>query len=191
LTTLPKIITSDDTFEKYDFSSILNEKDKHQAISIISELIDSGIYFTNGPLYQTKSNLFGRNEDCWLKLRMSFIFSCFMYLKTEVQIKHISAWGVKTSNAIVEDREDLWHEHQISKQNKAISGILYLHIPDDVENFDLAGTEFAPNGLEDPERLFLRPDPWSWFIYPSNVYHRPCPPTSSQFRYIVAADMEF
>lgn len=191
MTTSNNIIVSDDTFTKYDFSSVITEKDKLQAMSMIKEIIDAGRYFENGPKFQTKENLFGRHDECWLKLRMSFIFSCFMYLKTEVQIKHISAWSFMTSNAIVEDREDLWHEHHLTKQNKSVSGIFYLNIPDDVENFDLAGTEFAPNGLQNPERVFLKPEPYCWFIYPSNVYHRPCPPTSSQFRYIVAADLEF
>ena len=125
------------------------------------------------------------------KLRMSFIFSVFMYLKTEVPIKNMQAWSFMTSNDTVEDREDLWHTHHLTKQNKSISGIFYLHIPDDVENFDMSGTEMAPNGMSDPQRVFVRPSPFSWLIYPSNVYHRPTPPQSSQFRYIVAADMEF
>jgi hypothetical protein len=191
LTTSNNIITSDDTFSKYDFSSIITEQDKLQAMSIIKEIIDDGRYFENGPKFQTKENLFGRHEDCWLKLRMSFIFSCFMYLKTEVQIKHISAWSFMTSNAIVEDRDDLWHTHHLTKQNKSISGIPYLHIPEDVLNFDMSGTEFAPNGMDDPSRVFVRPSPYSWIIYPSNIYHRPTAPTSNNFRFIVAADMEF
>lgn len=186
-----KIIVSDDTFTKYDFSSIITEQDKLQAMESIKNIVDSGNYFENSPLYQTKENLFSLHEDCWLKLRMSFIFSCFMYLKTEVQIKNMMAWSFMTSNATVEDRNDLWHTHHLTKQNKSISGIFYLHIPEDVLNFDMSGTEMAPNGMENSERVFVRPTPYSWLIYPSNVYHRPTPPQSNQFRYIVAADMEF
>lgn len=191
MTTSNNIVVTNDTFTKYDFSSIITEVDKQQAMRIIKEIIDSGNYFENGPKYQTKENLFARHEDCWLKLRMSFIFSVFMYLKTEVPIKNMQAWSFMTSNDTVEDREDLWHTHHLTKQNKSISGIFYLHIPDDVENFDMSGTEMAPNGMADPQRVFVRPSPFSWLIYPSNVYHRPTPPQSSQFRYIVAADMEF
>ena len=140
MTTSNKIIVSDDTFTKYDFSSVITEKDKIQAME---------------------------------------------------SIKNMMAWSFMTSNATVEDRNDLWHTHHLTKQNKSISGIFYLHIPEDVLNFDMSGTEMAPNGMENPERVFVRPTPYSWLIYPSNVYHRPTPPQSNQFRYIVAADMEF
>ena len=191
MTTSNNIVVTNDTFTKYDFSSIITEVDKQQAMATIKSIIDAGHYFENSPKYQTKENLFARHEDCWLKLRMSFIFSVFMYLKTEVPIKNMQAWSFMTSNATTEDREDLWHTHHLTKQNKSISGIFYLHIPNDVDNFDMSGTEMAPNGMEDPERVFVRPSPFSWIIYPSNVYHRPTPPQSNQFRYIVAADMEF
>ena len=191
LTTSNNIITSDDTFSKYDFSSVFTVTDKMQAMTTIKDVIDSGKYFENSPLYQTKENLFSRHEDCWLKLRMSFIFSCFMYLRTEVQIKNMQAWSFMTSNATTEDRDDLWHTHHLTKQNKSISGIFYLHIPEDVLNFDMSGTEFAPNGMDDASRVFVRPSPYSWIIYPSNIYHRPTAPTSNNFRFIVAADMEF
>lgn len=191
LTISNNIISSNETFTRYDFSSVINETDKQQAMSVIKEIIDSGKYFENSPKYQTKENIFGRYEECFLKLRMSFIFSCFMYLRTEVQIKNMQAWSFMTSDATKENRDDLWHTHHLTKQNKSLSGIFYLNIPDDVENFDMCGTEFAPNGMNDSERIFLKPTPYSWIIYPSSVYHRPTPPQSSQFRYIVAADMEF
>ena len=178
-------------FTKYDFSSTIYQIDNIQAMSAIKQIINNGGFFENSPKYQTKENLFARHEDCFLKLRMSFIFSCFMYLKTEVAIKNMMAWSFMTSNATTENRDDLWHTHHLTKSNKSLSGIYYLNIPDDVENFDMSGTEFAPNGMSDPERVFLKPSPFSWIIYPSNIYHRPTPPQSSQFRYIVAADMEF
>lgn len=183
-------IYNDETFTKYDFSSVFFEKDTEQAISVIKSIIDSGNYFENSPKYQTKENIFNRHEDCFLKLRMSFIFSCFMYLKTEVPIKNIMAWSFMTSNETKENRDDLWHTHHLTKQNKSLSGIFYLHIPDDAE-YQTSGTEFATMGLENSERKILVPSPNSWFIYPSNIYHRPMPPQSKQYRFIVAADMEF
>jgi len=190
LTISNNFIYNDDTFTKYDFSSVFTEKDTEQAMQVIKSIIDSGNYFENSPKYQTKENIFNRYEDCFLKLRMSFIFSCFMYLKTEVPIKNVMAWSFMTSNATSENREDLWHTHHLTKQNKSISGIFYLHIPDDAD-YKTSGTEFAVNGLNDSERKLLVPSPNCWFIYPSNIYHRPTAPQSNQFRYIVAADMEF
>jgi hypothetical protein len=191
LTTSNNIIVGNDTFSKYDFSSVFTEADKKQAMSVIKNIIDSGNYFENSPKYQTKENIFNRHEQCFLKLRMSFIFSCFMYLRTEVPIKNMMAWSFMTSNDTTEDRNDLWHTHHLTKQNKSISGIFYLHIPEDVDSFETSGTEFAPNGMSDPERLLVHPSPYSWVIYPSNIYHRPTAPQSSQFRFVVAADLEF
>lgn len=191
LTTSNNIIVSNDTFTRYDFSSVITQNDIKLAIADIKSIIDSGKYFIHSPKYQTEENLFARHEEHWLKLRMSFIFSCFMYLKTEVPIKNMQAWSFMTSNAITEDRDDLWHTHHLTKSNKSISGIFYLHIPDDVQDFDMSGTEFAPQGMANSERVFLRPTPLSWIIYPSSVYHRPTPPQSSKFRFIVAADLEF
>jgi hypothetical protein len=190
LTDSDKFIYNDDTFAKYDFSSVFSKKDTDQAMQVIKSIIDSGNYFENSPKYQTKENIFNRHEDCFLKLRMSFIFSCFMYLKTEVPIKNLMAWSFMTSNATNEDREDLWHTHHLTKQNKSISGIFYLHIPEDAD-YKTSGTEFATNGVDNPERKLLVPSPNSWFIYPSNIYHRPTPPQSSEFRFVVAADLEF
>jgi hypothetical protein len=60
-----------------------------------------------------------------------------------------------------------------------------------VDNYDTCGTEFAPNGLEDSERVFVKPTPYSWLIYPGKIWHRPGIVQSFQDRYVIAADMEF
>ena len=67
----------------------------------------------------------------------------------------------------------------------------YLHLPEQVQAFDLAGTELAPNGLEGEGKYIA---PWRtghWMIYPGKVWHRPGILQSTESRYIVAADMEF
>ncbi len=88
-----------------------------------------------------------------------------------------------------ENRDALWHDHQC--ENKTVSGILYLHIPDDVSNYDLCGTEFAPNGIDGNDKFFIRPTPYSWLIYPGKILHRPGIVQSHSDRYILAADIEF
>ena len=78
-----------DIVKKYDFSSVIFQDEIDQTCKIVKEIIDSGNYFENSPKYQTKENLFARNEAVWLKYRMSFMFACFMYLGKEVSIKGI------------------------------------------------------------------------------------------------------
>ncbi len=191
LTTSNNLHTDKDhTFIKYDFSSLITELDDQEIKACVKDIIANGSYFKNSPKYQTQVNVFARPEPCWLKLRMSFIFSCFMYLGKEVQIKNMQAWSFMTNNEIEENRDDLWHTHHLTKTNKSISGIYYVHIPSDAD-FATSGTEFAPNGLEDPNRLLLTPSKGSWLIYPSDILHRPTVPQSKDYRFIVAADMEF
>ena len=185
-----KIIDQNIDFVKYDFGSIIKESDCVEAKKIIKQIIDSGNYFENSPKFQTKENIFNRREDVWLKFRMSFIFAAFMYLGREVKISNFQSWSFVTSLNHPEDRENLWHNHQFENA-KTVSGIFYLHIPEDVDNYDTCGTEFAPLGMEDPERLFVRPTPYSWLIYPGKIWHRPGIVQSFQDRYVIAADMEF
>lgn len=183
------IIDEAHDFRKYDFSSVITQADCDQAVGVIRQIIADGNYFENSPKFQTKENIFGRHEECWLKFRMSFMFAAFMYLGREVSIKRLQSWSFMTSLKHPEDREFLWHDHQC--ENKTVSGILYLEIPDDVENHDLCGTEFAPNGLLAPERFFVRPAKYTWLIYPGKTMHRPGIVQSHKDRLILAADIEF
>jgi hypothetical protein len=184
------IIEENDVFRKYNFSSIISPQDESLAKTDIKTIIENGNYFKNSPKFQTSENLFSRHEPHWLKFRMSFIFSCFMHIGREVQIKNMQAWSFMTNNDIVEDREDLWHTHHLTKQNNSISGIYYLHIPEDAV-YMLSGTEFAPNGITSPERVVVTPGKQSWIVYPSDQWHRPMPTQSNGYRFIIAADMEY
>ena len=53
-----------------------------------------------------------------------------------------------------------------------------------------AGTEMAPNGV-DRERIFVRPTDFHWLVYPSDIWHRPGIVQSNQYRFILAADVEY
>ena len=179
-----------DFYQWYDFSSLFTDEDHVAARSRIEEIIANGQYFKNSPKYQTQINMFGIQDDVWLKFRFSFIFSAFMYLGREVPITALQSWSFMTNNDIVEDRENLWHTHHYTPGKTTLSGIYYLRIPEDAD-YASSGTEFAPMGVKNPERLVLAPQPKSWLIYPGKIYHRPTPPQSKDYRFIIAADMEF
>lgn len=186
------ILNDHPLIKKFNFSSIITENDNEAACQTIKSIIDSGQYFENSPKFQTKENIFSRSEEFWLKYRMSFLFSVFMYCGRELRVNNMMAWSFMTSMQGAEDREKLWHNHWHPSNEKCdmLSGVLYLKIPSDVENFDLCGTEFAPQGLENSERIFIKPDLFSWIIYPSKLWHRPGIVQSDNFRFVLAADVE-
>lgn len=186
-----QVIDSNSIFRKFDFSSTITEADNQEAMSIIRRVISEGNYFTNSPKYQTKENIFARPESVWLKYRMSFLFSAFMYLGTEVKVANMMAWSFMTNLEGAEDRDNLWHHHQKRGDAKMLSGIMYLHIPDDVKDRDYAGTEMAPNGPESEGKFFVRPSDYTWLIYPSHQWHRPGIVQSNGYRFILAADVEY
>ena len=187
------VIDQNSTFRKFDFSSTISQADNTEAIGIIKNIIADGNYFTNSPKYQTKENIFGRSEAIWLKYRMSFLFSVFMYLGREVKVSNMMAWSFMTNLEGAEDREKLWHHHWHPQHPdaKMLSGIFYLHIPSDVKDRDYAGTEMAPNGAEKDGKFFVSPTDYTWLIYPSKEWHRPGIVQSNNYRFILAADIEY
>lgn len=184
-----KVIDTNDDIKKFDFSSLITYRDRQEAITVIKQIIADGNYFTNSPRFQTKENLFARQEPCWLKFRMSFMFSVFMYLGHEVKISNAMAWSFMTNLETAEDRDKLWHHHQIEGPRK-ISGIYYLYIPEDAKDRDYCGTEMAPNGLDSDNKFFVKPTIGTWLIYPSGMYHRPGITQSNDYRFVLAADIE-
>ena len=187
------VIEENNLVRKFNFSSLVTKQDDIEACQIIKQIIADGNYFTNSPKFQTKENIFGRPESVWLKYRMSFLFAVFMYLGREAKVGNMMAWSFMTNLGGAEDREKLWHDHW-HPQNpnaKMMSGIFYLHIPDDVQDKGKAGTEMAPNGPGHPNRYFVTPTDFAWTIYPSELWHRPGIVQSDKFRYILAADVEY
>jgi hypothetical protein len=188
-----KVIDSNEVFQKFDFSSIIKEQDNHEVIEIIKKIVDSGNYFTNSPKFQTKENLFARTEPVWVKYRMSFLMSLFMYLGREVKVSNMMAWSFMTNLEGAEDRNNLWHHHwhPQNPNSKMMSGIFYLHIPEDVKDRDYCGTEMAPEGVASDDKFFVRPTDFNWLLYPSSNWHRPGIVQSDQYRFILAVDIEY
>jgi hypothetical protein len=192
-TKMNKVINQNDVFRKFDFHSVITKSDDASACNLIKDIIADGNYFTNSPKFQTKENIFSRSEPIWLKYRMSFLFSVFMYLGREVKVSNMMAWSYMTNLETHEDRNKLWHNHW-HPQNpdaKMMSGIWYLHIPEDVKDRDYCGTEMAPNGPEQEGKFFVTPTDGHWLIYPSDQWHRPGIPQSNQYRFILACDIEY
>jgi len=187
------VIDQNATFRKFDFSSVITAQDNQQACAIIRKIIADGDYFTNSPKFQTKENIFKRTEPIWVKYRMSFLFSVFMYLGREVKVSEMMAWSFMTNLESAENREKYWHHHWHPKNpnNSMLSGVLYLHIPEDVKDRDYCGTEMAPNGPDGDGKFFVRPSDYTWLLYPSKQWHRPGIVQSNKYRFVLAADVEY
>ena len=188
-----QVVDQTQLVRKFNFRSIITEGDDAVACNIVKNVVADGNYFTNSPKFQTKENIFARPEPVWLKYRMSFMFSVFMYLGREVKVSDMMAWSFMTNLQGAENRETLWHNHWHPKNsnNKMFSGIYYLHIPDDVKDYDYCGTEMAPNGPAGDGKLFVMPSEYTWLIYHSDQWHRPGVVQSNQYRFILAADIEY
>jgi hypothetical protein len=178
-----------ETVESFDFSTVITQQDQDAAMANVRQLILEDKFFKNSPRYQTNVNVFGLEGEHWLKFKFSFLMSCFMYLKKEVKIEQVQSWCFMTNNTTVENRDNLWHTHQYGSE-RTLSGVYYLHIPSDAD-LNTSGTEFASHGIENPERWTSTVKPFNWIVYPGKTWHRPCPPQSSQDRFIIAADMIF
>lgn len=111
-------------------------------------------------------------------------------MQREVQIRAVKSWGYMTSLQRAENRDILWHNH-IRPDAQVLSGVFYLYMPPNI-NLDTAGTEFAPNGANDPDSFHFAPAKIGhWIIWPGKEWHRPGILQSQKDRFIVAADMEY
>ena len=177
-------------YEYYDWNNLIGPTQREKYVTDIRRLVADGQYWTNSPRYQTNVNIFGLPGEEWTNLKMSFIWSCFAYLKRDVPIKTIKSWGYMTSLAYtVEDRNTYWHQH-LRQDSKVISGVYYLQLPTGVD-MSTAGTEFAPQGPENPGHHFAEARIGHWIIWPGKTWHRPGILQSQEDRFIVAADLEF
>ena len=179
--------------EYYDWNNLIDRTSRMSMCDDVNELISKGNYWTNSPKYQTNVNVFGLPNEKWTNLKMSFIWSCFAFMKQERQIKNIQSWSYRTSLKDAEDRDTLWHHHNHNTETTTVSGVYYMHLPiaGEVVGPQTAGTELAPNGPEGDGKYFT---PWReghWMIYPGKIWHRPGILHTEEDRYIVAADMEF
>ena len=174
-------------YELYDWTSLIDDHARNRMVDNIDTVIANGDYWKNSPPYQTNINIFGLPTEDWNNLKMSFIWSCFAYMKQERQIKTIKSWGYKTNVDTQEDRDNYWHQH-LRDNSIVLSGVYYAKLPFDC-NSATSGTELAhttPEGATE----YVPAQQGHWLIFPGKTWHRPGILESTDWRYVVAADME-
>lgn len=176
-------------YEYYDWTSLVDTRSRQRMRTDIDRVITDGHYWKNSPPYQTDINVFSFTSSDWVNLKMSFIWSCFAYMKQERQIKTIKSWGYKTNVSTQEDRDRYWHQH-LRENSTTLSGVFYLHLPQDI-NLHRSGTEFSHTSPEDKNaHFFAEAKLGHWLIFPGKAWHRPGILEKEEWRYIVSADME-
>ena len=177
--------------EYYDWNSLITGDARLRMCIDVQQQVESKNYSLDLPKFQVMSPFRFGTED-WTNLSMSFIWSCFAYLKQEVKIVNLQSWSYMTSLKYPENRDTLWHKHNRSETTHTLSGVYYLHLPEGVDLLQ-AGTEMATEGPEaDPNtRYFAEARVGNWLIYPGKQWHRPGIVQSKEDRFIVAADLEF
>ena len=174
-------------YEYYDWTSLINADSRQCMVTDIDREIANGNYWKNSPPYQTNINIFGLPNENWNNLKMSFIWSCFAFMKREAQIKSVKSWGYKTNLNTQEDRNRYWHQH-IRENNLVVSGVYYIEMPEGA-NLETSGTELAHTTPEGAT-TYVPAKEGHWLIFPGKTWHRPGILESNTWRYIVAADME-
>ena len=171
-------------FEYYDWNNLIDTSARSSMKEDIDGVIEEGHYWDNCPPYQTNINIFALPGDAWINMKMSFIWSCFAFMKREAQIKGVKSWGYKTNlDTQPENRDVYWHQH-VRENNLVVSGVYYLQMPK-----GSTGTEFAVDGPEGSS-IMSEAKLGQWVIFPGKTWHRPGKLISKDYRYIVAADME-
>jgi len=173
--------------ETYNWSDLISKQSRECMTRDIENTIHAGKFWHNSPPYQTNVNIFGTSYDYWTNLKMSFIWSCFAFMKQDKQIKSIKSWGYKTNLDTQEDRDNYWHQH-LRDNSIVLSGVYYIKMPEGC-NLDTSGTELAhttPEGTTE----YVPAKEGHWLIFPGKTWHRPGILESNDWRYIVAADME-
>lgn len=176
--------------EHYDWNNLIDIESRQRMCLDIDNVIDQGHWWKNNPPYQTNINIFGLQGSHWINMKMAFIWSVFAYLDREVQIKGVKSWGYKGNVDTQPASRDMhWHQH-IREQNTVVSGVYYLHLPEGVDT-STAGTELAPEGPERPGHYFAEGKVGHWMIFPGKTWHRPGIIDTTEYRYVIAADLEF
>jgi len=153
----------------YTYSDFISQESQNLAINKADQLFSDGIWCDTVPKYQTWPNLYDYKEfDVFCQ---TFLNSCFEYDSSYKTNSTFKMWCYLSVSDENNDTYPLWHKHGES----GLTGIYYLHNP------EKSLTEFQAQET-------IEYKPFSWYIFPSNLIHRP-PPYSPSKRYTLSADI--
>ena len=162
--------------KEYNYSNEISKEDQNKAIRFVDDLIRRGEWCKSFPKFQTFSYLHQFEE--FELFSNTFILSCRQYLEFDCFYEISKMWCFRDNvfNNIKKNQLELWHHHNKCGK-KSISGLYYLR------NFREEGTEFI--------NFKIRPKPFTWYIYPSDLLHKPPKIKSFRNRYTLAANLHY
>ena len=169
----------------YDYSSD-NELDLEfslKTIEIIKKTIEekpccNSFPNCNHARYQTNKSLLDENNYLLSKIKSTFIQSLNNYLNRPFSFSYFTSWAFMTKAGTKTDH--FWHEHEKDKvkTDEHISGIFYL-------NESSIGTEYENDDI----RIIVKPKRFKWYLWPSNLLHKPMEGTPDEDRFTIATSV--
>jgi len=165
----------------YNFKETMDEGDVEGAKWWVDNLIERGEWNKTHPSYQTYANLY--EHPLFHIFDFTFMDACMEYVggcdnlhphQKSKNLPPVKMWCYKDTGENQKSKiNSMWHSHE----NYELSGILYLHNPDNV------GTLF--HNQPSP-----KPEPYTWIIFPSKLQHRAGTITTPNTpRYSLCADI--
>ena len=175
--------------KQYNYSHLISEKDQKKAIKLVDKLIKSGEWNNNSfsPTFQTWTNLYKYEEfsvfyETFIKSSIDYLnnvddLDSYFDYSNNVSHDNIMMWVYRDNrfNNRKKDQSRLWHEHSMGTYK--ISGLYYLRNPRN------EATEFVD--------FDLKPEPYTWYIYPASLLHKPPVIKSFRNRYTIGADFKY
>ena len=164
--------------KSYDYSNLITREHELNCLRIIDNIFESGNWDKEIPNYQTFADLWKFPE--FNIFTRTFLESCKKFSNKNITMMNskLYTWCFKDSVKYSETNNhnkyvNLWHNHS----PKFLSGIYYLSNPLN------ESTEFKDCVISEPK-------PFTWYIYPSHLDHRPPKTKSKEDRYTLASDVE-
>ena len=163
----------------YDYSSAITKQDEKKLKIRLESIFNTGKFDKSTPPFQTHGDLYKYPEsDIFIK---TFIDACSKYQEQSLQYRDLMMWcymDYRRNYDIVKKLTGKgFHKHSDNQSRyNQLSGVYYLVNPRNESTI-----------FKDRESPKARP--FSWFIYPSFLEHRPPDIKSFRRRYTLAAEI--
>jgi hypothetical protein len=188
------ILNQEHNIKLYDWSHAIDQSHNTEICRVTDQLIASGdVTALGNPLYTTNGDPFeDRPEEIWKIMKETFHTSCADYIGRPFKVCSTQSRVTRMSYDPDVDAIELWHNHTLEPiDSLGITGVWFVHAPDELILTNRTGTEFAFNWPDMSETVFIGPYNLSWIIFPNYLWHAPGELHLTLPRYVMSADLEY
>jgi hypothetical protein len=190
-----KVLNQTHNIKLYDWSHTIDQSHNNEIVRVTDGLISSGdVAKLGNPLYTTNGDPFeDRSEEIWKIMKETFHDSCADYIGQPYSILSTQSRVVSLAQDPDVDSSEFWHNHAEDDQRTTpgVTGVWYVHIPEELRKTGKSGTEFAFNWPDRTDTVFIGPYNLSWILFPNNLWHSPGNLHPTLSRYALSADLEY